>query len=243
MIILLVVIFVIVASCLPSRDKADTAASSPARASEPITREAPEVQRARLLAEAKSVTGTHQSRLAAAEKLLSSFAGSDEAKQAEPIAKEMREAIRKASLGKQWQYWDQDDGMTSRTSRGATVTSSNTHEFDFPYAGAQRAKLVLRRHPRHGNDVMLEIERGQLQCTSYSGCDVLVRFGEGQPRRYKAMGPADNSSETLFIEGYADFVRRMQAVETVRIQANVYQQGAPLWEFDVSGFSPQRLIK
>ena len=91
--------------------------------------------------------------------------------------------------------------------------------------------------------MILEIERGQLQCTSYSGCDVLVRFGDSEARRYKAMGPADNSNETLFINNYADFARRLQSVERVRIQANVFQEGAPLWEFNVGGFDPGKLSK
>jgi len=240
---LFIVILVVVASCLPSADVEDNAADSSDTAAAAASPKDPSLQRAELLAEAKNESGTHQSRLAAAQKLLTSYPGSTEANQSEPIAKEMREAIRKANLGKQWSYWVQDDGMTSRASRGATVVSKNTHEFDFPYSGSQRARLMLRRHPRHGSDVIFEIEKGQLQCTSYSGCDVLVRFGEGQAKRYNASGPADNSHETLFIQGYADFVKRMQAVDTVRIQANVYQEGAPVWEFDVSGFDSKQLTK
>lgn len=53
--------------------------------------------------------------------------------------------------------------------------------------------------------------------------------------------PSDGSSETIFIPSYADFTRRLGAAKTLRIEANVYKQGAPVWEFDVSGFDPEQL--
>jgi hypothetical protein len=43
------------------------------------------------------------------------------------------------------------------------------------------------------------IERGQLMCGSYEDCTVLVRFDEAKPERFSAIGPADNSSDTVFI--------------------------------------------
>lgn len=180
-------------------------------------------------------------RLRAAKELIASYPDTDESEAAAALAEKLEANIRKANLGKQWRYWSNQDPMTGKTALGGEVRSNNTHNFDFPYGGAQHATLTLRRHPQHGNDVFLQIEKGQLQCSSYSGCNVLVRFGDSQPKTYRGLGPADNSSETIFIQGFADFQKRMQAVDTVRIQADVYKQGAPAWEFDVSGFDASRL--
>lgn len=232
-----VVLLVIVASCLPSRDRtASTAAPNTARA--PAS---PEQERASLLKDAQNERLPLDSRIQAAQTLSSKFPGSTEGNAGKALGPQLVEQKRKENLGRQWEYRTNDDPMTGKKVRAAFVSSTNTHEFSFPYAGPQHARLTARKHPQHGSDIILSIERGQLQCTSYSGCNVMVRFGDGQPKRYKAYGPADNSSETLFIEGYADFLRRMQAVDTVRVQASVFQQGSPTWEFDVSGFDPGKM--
>ncbi|WP_312914462.1 hypothetical protein [Stenotrophomonas sp.] len=219
---------------MPSRKKAEANSHSAPVATPAITP-------AQLLVDAKNAERTPAARLYSAEQLVSHHLGSAEEKEVGALLPELREMVRKESIGKQWRYSSSIDDMTSKTSNVAYVSSSNTHEFDFPYAGAQHASLTLRKHPRHGNDVIFSIERGQLQCRSYDGCRIMVRFGDAEPRTYKAVGPEDNSSETLFIEGYADFTSRMKAVDIVRIQANTFRQGAPSWEFDVSGFNPDKM--
>ncbi len=237
LIIAIVAILAIVASCLPSANR--DRGTAPAETSRP--NESPEQTQARLLADAKNERLPLEMRLTAAETLTAKFPDSVDGKAAAELAPTLAESIRKASIGRQWNYRTYDDPMTGKKVLAAFVTSTNTHDFKFPYAGAQHATLTARKHPQHGTDVIMSIERGQLLCRSYSACDVMVRFGEGQPRNYKAYGPDDNSSETLFIQGQADFIKRMQGVETVRIQAGVYQQGSPTWEFDVSGFDPDRM--
>jgi hypothetical protein len=130
--------------------------------------------------------------------------------------------------------------MAKGTEHDASVFSSNTVEFRFPYAEPQHAKLILRSHPRHGKDVILRIERGQFLCHSYEDCSVLVRFDEGKARSYAAVGPSDNSSETVFIRDYPRFYREMRKAKIARLSTDVYQESAPVFEFDVSGFDPTK---
>lgn len=237
LIIALVVILVIVASCLPSADRGRSTTSQ--EASRPS--ETKEQRQARLLADARNERLPLETRLEAANVLAAISPDSADGKAGKALAPQLAEQIRKAALGKQWSYRTNDDPMTGKKILAAFVSSTNTHEFKFPYARPQHATLTARKHPQHGSDIIFSIERGQLQCTSYSGCDVMVRFGDAEPRTFRASGPADNSSETLFIEGYGDFLRRMQAVEVVRVQASVFQEGSPTWTFDVSGFDPDRM--
>ena len=122
----------------------------------------------------------------------------------------------------------------------AYVSSSNTVNFDFPYAGEQHATLRLRINPRHGKDVMFSIEKGQILCHSYEDCTVLVRFDDEKAINYSALGAADNSTETIFIRNYGRFVENMLKAKQVRISTNIYQQGAPVFEFDVSGFDQNK---
>lgn len=126
--------------------------------------------------------------------------------------------------------------MAKGTSYGAMVRSTNTVEFGFPYAGPQHATLTLRTHPRHGKDAIFSIERGQFLCRSYEDCTILVRFDDQKAQKYSAVGAADGSTETIFIRNYSRFVGSLQKAKTIRIAAEIYQQGAPVFEFDVSGF-------
>lgn len=142
--------------------------------------------------------------------------------------------------GFQWSYLQSDDGMSKGAVYQAHVSSSNTVEFDFPYAGAQNATLTLRTHPRHGKDLIFRIERGQILCRSYEDCTVLVRFDDEQAANYTATSAADNSTETIFIRDYSRFAGKMLKAQRVRIAANIYQEGAPVFEFDVSGFDQNK---
>lgn len=147
------------------------------------------------------------------------------------------------TVGDQWNYEQQSDPMGRGTTYFAGVLSTNTVTFGFPYGGAQHATLVLRSHPRYGKNLILKIERGQFLCPSYDGCQVLVRFDDANAVRYRAVGPADNSTETLFITAYDSFLRHLEKSKRVRISANVYQQGAPMFEFDITGFDTKKYVQ
>lgn len=141
-----------------------------------------------------------------------------------------------------WRYFDNTDAMTSQQTRFAVVISSNTVDFDFPYSGIQHANLTLRTHPRHGKDVIFAIEKGQILCPSYDGCTVLVRFDDKPAQKFSASGAADNSTETLFISNYSKFVGLLMKSKTVRISAPIYQQGSPIFEFNVDGFDQNKYL-
>ncbi|MFO3704410.1 hypothetical protein ACI6Q5_05360 [Xanthomonas codiaei] len=144
-------------------------------------------------------------------------------------------------VGLQWRYRMNTDEMSGNATRSASVDSTNSFEFDFPYTGRQHATLQLRRHPRWGSDVILSIERGQILCSSYSECPVRVRFDDSPAKVYHGTEPADNSSDTVFIPGYDGFVKKLSTAKRVRIEVNVYQQGAVMAEFDVTGFDSSKL--
>lgn len=142
--------------------------------------------------------------------------------------------------GSQWRYSQREDPMTSAKIYYASVRSSNTVNFDFPYSGPQRGTLTLRTHPRYGRDLIFNIERGQVLCRSYDGCTVLVRFDDKEAQRFSAAGAADNSTESLFLQNYSRFAGEMLKADRVRISVPIYQQGTPVFEFDVSGFQTEK---
>jgi len=136
--------------------------------------------------------------------------------------------------GMAWSYLENEDSMSGRTSRSAHRRSLNQVEFDFPYADPQRATLELRNHPRFGRDVIFRIERGQFLCRIDS-CSVRVRFGSSDPVTFEASEPESNDSTILFIRQYDRFVERTKEVDEVLIEATIYQEGSPVFRFDVTG--------
>ena len=64
---------------------------------------------------------------------------------------------------------------------------------------------------------------------------MLVRFDEGKPVRFWAVGPEDHSTTTLFVRNYARFVSALQKAETVQISTPVYHEGEPIFIFNCAG--------
>lgn len=153
---------------------------------------------------------------------------------------EARAATERRRLAGKWSYQKSIDSMTSAVTRTASIASENTVNFDFPYQGAQHATLMIRDHPSYGKDVILKIERGQILCQSYQDCDIRIRFDEGNSTTWRAVGPSDNSSTTIFLRNQASFRQGMRSAKVVRIQAPIYEEGSPVFEFHVGGFSQER---
>lgn len=142
-----------------------------------------------------------------------------------------------------WRYSHTDYEMSKGRIHHATALSSNTVDFGFPYGGAQRGTLFLRTHPKHGKDVILSIEKGQFLVRSYEDSNALVRFDDGDPITYKVVGAEDHSTNSVFFRDYQGFVSRMLKAKRVRISVPVYQQGSPVFEFDVGGFDTKAYLE
>lgn len=135
-----------------------------------------------------------------------------------------------------WSYVSETDDMTGKPFQSASVYSTNTVNFGFPYNGVQHARLTLRKHPRYGSDVLLEIKKGQFMA-GVSGVQVLVRFDDNTtPMKFWASGAADHSSTTLFLGNYAKFVSQLRNAKIVRLSTPIYHEGNPVFEFNVAGF-------
>lgn len=138
------------------------------------------------------------------------------------------------SQGLIWDYNDSPDQMGRGSIKWATVRSLNEFEFDFPYKKPQRATLQLRKHPKHGKDVILSIERGQFLCR-IDGCTIHVRFDQGKALAYNAVEPEDNSTTTIFIGNYDRFLEGLRKANKISIEAQFFHEGNRVFEFDVSG--------
>ncbi|WP_412062372.1 hypothetical protein [Rubrivirga sp. IMCC45206] len=187
----------------------------------------------------------------AAEAIIARTPGTPEADTAAAFAERYAEAAaaerqlqaeeaERQRLARKWSYSTSEDAMTGEVTRTATIRSENTVSFGFPYEGSQHGTLMIRDHPTYGRDVIVKIERGQILCRSYEDCTIRIRFDDGSPQSWRAVGPADNSTETIFLRNQARFRQRLASSGMVRVQIPVYQQGEPFFEFLVGGYDQER---
>lgn len=141
-----------------------------------------------------------------------------------------------------WHYFTSEDKMSGDTVYFANVHSSNTVDFAFPYNGEQTASVTLTSDSRPKKSVMFSIEKGQILCQSYQDCLVQVRFDDSPPAYYKAVGASDQSTTTIHFRDGDKFFKELQKAKRLRIAAEMYQEGSPVFEFDVSAFDLQQFL-
>lgn len=178
-----------------------------------------------------------------AQNLINNHSTTNEAKKASELLPEIEEGLLKAQkeeeirkIAEKWAYSSNEDPMSGKIARYASISSENLVNFGFPYEGYQNATLTIRNHPQYGHDVYLSLERGQILCQSYSDCSIRVRFDDNSPERWSAVGAADHDSTLVFLRSTKRFFEKMKKSKMVLIQIPVYQEGNPTFEFQVSGF-------
>ena len=133
-----------------------------------------------------------------------------------------------------WGYSEDTDRMTSKNTTAAAIRSSNSLRLDFPYKGENYGQITVRQHPKHGLDVIISIDKGQILCSSYSGCPVEIRFDDKPAIRFSGTGPADNSSDTVFLSNAPRFISEAKKAKRILVSMNIYKSGAPLLEFSTT---------
>lgn len=133
-----------------------------------------------------------------------------------------------------WNYDSNKDEVSGKDGKSAMLQSINSHNLDFPYQGGTRGMLIVRKHPRHGKDVIFNITKGQLLC-GVQDCLVSVKFDDKPPIKVTASAPADHSHETLFLSGFDRLVKGFKESKTTIIEVTFYQQGSKTFEFPTEG--------
>lgn len=133
----------------------------------------------------------------------------------------------------QWRYEESVDKMTGKVEQNAHVRSDNTLNLSFPYAGENHGVILVRKHPRHGLDVMVAVDKGQILCRAYDGCSIMVRFGDQKPQRFSVSEASDHSSEVVFVQNTKKFIDSARKSKKILIQIPMFQQGEQVLEFSV----------
>jgi hypothetical protein len=133
-----------------------------------------------------------------------------------------------------WQYQSDIDKMTSKKTTQAVLESNNSLSLPFPYAGKNKARLQVRQHPKYGLDVFLDIDKGQIMCSSYRGCPITIRFDSTPAIKFSGNEPADSSSDTIFIQGPQKFIAAAKKAKVILVEITMYQAGNQILEFQTT---------
>lgn len=135
-----------------------------------------------------------------------------------------------------WKYHNKKDEMTGVTTRYATLKSTQSLNFAFPYGGTNHPEITLRTTASGGYEVLLEVAKGQFIC-HYKDCTVMVRFDDGKQVSFSAEQPSDHSSTALFLNPASKFIKGIRAAKITKIEATFYQEGNSVLKFDSSGLN------
>lgn len=130
---------------------------------------------------------------------------------------------------------DDEDPMSGVKSKSAALLSTNNIHLPFPYEGDTHGTIMLRKHPRMGTDVMVAVSDGQINCISYSGCSVTVRFDEGKPIKFSANEAASGTNKVIFLRKTKQFIASIAKAKLVRIEVPMYGAGNRIFEFNSEG--------
>jgi hypothetical protein len=138
-----------------------------------------------------------------------------------------------------WHHGSYSDKMTGKVTKYSYVISTNSIDMKFPYQGGTTADITIH----DDGFAAVTISKGQVMCTSYSGCSFLVKFDDNKPEYFRAHGSSngdpkvlilcDSTMNEVFCSG-KQFIKKLKKAKKVMIEVQVYQEGSPVFEFDVA---------
>lgn len=135
-----------------------------------------------------------------------------------------------------WTYETSTDEMRGIDSRFATVISTNTIDFDFPYNGGSKLMLTLRKRGSEV-DVMVAVTKGQFLCGARD-CEAAFKFDEGEVQSITMVEPDSHSSDLLFVS-YDNtenkIISQLKKSQRLVVEVPFYKEGKKQFTFDVSG--------
>jgi hypothetical protein len=133
-----------------------------------------------------------------------------------------------------WYYSESKDEMRGETTYYAQLEGTNTLSLGFPY-GDQKGKVLVRKSPQFGFDVLVGVDSGQILCNSYSNSHINVKFDDGPIRRFGCNDASDGTNNMIFVEGAKGFLASLKKSTTMVVEAEFYQNGMQQMTFNTAG--------
>jgi len=119
-----------------------------------------------------------------------------------------------------WEYFTNEDKMTSNITKYASITSNESLSLDFPYEGINLGYLKLRKKNGVLN-ILIQIDKGQIS-SSYENEHVKVRFDDEKAITFSYTTPEDNSSDLIFIDNETKFLSKLKRSKKTLIALPLY---------------------
>jgi len=133
-----------------------------------------------------------------------------------------------------WAYSEEKDKMEGTTIYFASCISTNKIDFAFPYDGGSYFTLWIRKSTI-GNEIILEVSKGQFIAGFMSTSSLKVKFDGEKPVNFQYNSPNDGSMNQIFIENPNKFLKKLKKSKTLMIEASFYNEGNRVIEFNVEG--------
>ena len=138
--------------------------------------------------------------------------------------------IATSSLAANWQYDTSKDKMTDATSKTAIIQSENSLSLSFPYSGKNHGSSMVRQHPQYGLDVVIAVDKGQIQC-GVSDCAIQLRIDGGKVTKASFARAADGTSTVIFARNPRPLIAQLSKAKTMMVQLPMFRQGEQVLEF------------
>jgi len=133
-----------------------------------------------------------------------------------------------------WRYSEDIDKMSGKPTRFAFISSENSFNFAFPYAGENYGSLMIRQRTSDGLSIMFSISKGQIICMP--SCSISVRFDDKPAMKFNANLPSDYSSNAIFLSPASKFLSELKKSKKLLVEATYHSAGAKVSEFTTEGF-------
>jgi len=134
-----------------------------------------------------------------------------------------------------WTFTEDEDKMTSKKKYYASIDANDELQLKFPYDGGSTPTLLIR-YKDGENNAILSVTKGQFISNVVDGESIKIRFDNDQPVSFNCSSPSDGSSNMLFINSTKKLMNKLKTSKKIIIQAEFYDNGLQLMEFDVDGF-------
>lgn len=135
-----------------------------------------------------------------------------------------------------WYYSEDADKMTNEKRYFASCVSTNEIEFEFPYNGGSSFTLTVRQMGQ-GNEIVLQVSKGQFMTSFSSSENIRAKFDEEQPLTFSYNSASDGSMDVIFLENSSKFLSNLRKAKKLMIEAPFFNAGRQHIEFDVAGLN------
>lgn len=150
------------------------------------------------------------------------------------------------TLASDWEYSETADKMRGETTYLASLTSSNSVPFKFPFDGGSKLAIVLKQK-KNDFSIQLRISKGQFQSADVGATGIQAKFDDGKIATYIVDPPADNSTDIFFVrefDGYSKrFYSNLQKSKKLIVEVGFYQEGKRQFEFEIPKLDPKKFKK